>query len=255
MAVGAQQVGQQVGVRGIALGAVAAVARAAGLDRIGVNREDLMAGLDQRVHDQARRTFDGDAHPRPEAGQAAQQLGQAVAVMLDLEALQHTPGGVDDTHRMDAGGPVQPTEDIGIHGQAPWSCGMTARIGRRGGKLIDRRSSVLGLALHPVARCGLPAPCSAAGLMRAIAGKQRWQSPQGHGSRFTPSAVLLIGVNADQRHPPRLLEHGLPTGCFAVVDNAPRGPMRGRCVVHNQAPWTTLRRATSNGCQWQEDAQ
>ena len=36
---------------------------------------------------------------------------------------------------------------------------MTARVGRRGGKLINRRSSLLGLALHLGARRGLPAPC------------------------------------------------------------------------------------------------
>ena len=62
MAVGAQQVGQQVGVAGIALGAVAAVARAAGLDGVGMDREDLMACLDQGIDDQARGPLDGDAH-------------------------------------------------------------------------------------------------------------------------------------------------------------------------------------------------
>ena len=49
-------------------------------------------------------------------------------------------------------------------------------------------------------------------------------------------------------------EHGLPTGCFAVVDNTPSGQTNGRRVVHNQAPWTTLRRGDSMPFQYGEVA-
>ncbi len=196
MTVGAQQVGQQVGVGSVALGAVAAIARAAGLDGVGVDREDLVTGLEQGVDDQARGALDGDTHVCAVARQPAQHLGQAVAIVVDGKALEHVPGGIDGAHRMHGRGPVQAGEDISTHGQTPWSCGMTARVGRRDGELIDRRSSCEGVALHPVARCGLPAPYGAAGLMRAF----ERRAPQAVTARarksLTPSAAPLSGVNA-----------------------------------------------------------
>jgi len=253
--IGAQQVGQQVGVASVALGAVAAVARAAGLDRVGVDREDLVAGLDQGIDDQARRALDGDAHARAKARQAAHQLGQALAVMCDLDAITHGARGVDDAHRVRMNGPVQAGEDIGTstHGQTPQNCGMTARVGRRGGKLINWRSSWVGVALHPVARRGLPAPRGLLVSYGPSEGKQKWQSPQRHGSRFTPSVILLGGVNAAQTKR-KLAEHGLPTGCFAVVDNTLHGLMEGQRVVHNQARWTTLHRGDLMPLQYREVA-
>jgi hypothetical protein len=155
-------------------------------------------------------------------------------------SMTHTAWGVH--------GPVQAGKhvagSIGTHGQTPGGCGTTARVGRRGGKLINWRSSWVGLALHPVARRGLPAPCGLLVSLGPSKGKHHRQSPQGHGSRSIPSVVLLDGVNAVQTSRSGA-EHGLPTGCFAVVDNTLRGLMEGQRVVHNQAPWTTLHRSTS----------
>ena len=234
VAVGAQQVGQQVGVRGIALGAMAAVARTAGLDGVGMDREDLVTSLDQRVDDQARGPLDGDAHAGTPARQAAHQLGQALPVVRNIEAIEHRAGRVDDAHGMGLSGPVQPDKDIVAHGQTPCSCGMTARVGRRGGKLMNRRSSLLGLALHLGARRGLPAPCGLRVSHGPCEGKRSWQSPQGHGSRSIPSVAVSSSVKwvdcDDQR-----VEHGLPTAAFGrFVASADRPP-----------PWTTLRRSAS----------
>ena len=110
---------------------------------------------------------------------------------------------------------------------------MTARVGRRGGKLINRRSSWVGLALHPGARRGLPAPCGLRVSFGPSKGERTGQSPQGHGSRSIPSVVLLGGVNAAHTQS-RRVEHGLPTAAVGrFVASADRPP-----------PWTTLHRST-----------
>jgi len=130
---------------------------------------------------------------------------------------------------------------------------MTARVGRRGGTLINRRSSWVGLALHPVARRGLPAPRVLLVSCGPSQGKQKWQSLRGHGSRFTPSVILLGGVNVEQTKRGSA-EHGLLTGRFAVVDNTLHGLIKGQRVVHNPARWTTLHRGDSVGLQYREVA-
>ena len=191
-----------------------------------------MAGLHQCVDDQARRPLDGDAHTRAEAGQAPHQLGQTLAVVSDLEALTHGASGVDDAHRVRLHGPVQAGEEFAAHRQTPGGCGMTAGVGRRGGKLINWRSSGSGVALHPVARRGLPAPRGLLVSWGPSTGKQRGQSPRGHGSRSIPSIVLLSRVKTAHCELSRA-EHGLPTAAVGrFVASAARPP-----------PWTTLHRA------------
>ena len=198
MSIGAQQIGKQISIRGVALGAVTAVTRTAGLDGIGMDRKDLMSGLDQRIDDQARGTLDGDAQVRAVAGKAVCQRSQAIVVVADLEAFQDLAGGVDDAHRMRLRGPVQSAKDLSTHRQTPWSCGMTARVGRPGGELIDWRSGGEGLALHPVARHGLPAPHGLQVSYGPSRGQRRRQSPWGHGSQFLPSVHLLVDVNKQE---------------------------------------------------------
>jgi hypothetical protein len=127
---------------------------------------------------------------------------------------------------MRSAGPVQPGEDL-THGQTPASCGMTRRAGSPRGILTDRRSSLLGVkvgvAQHPVARLGLPAPCTLRVSCGPSGGQCRWQSLQGHGSRFERSSCAR-----------RRVKHGLPTAAVGrFVASADRPP-----------PWTTLRCAT-----------
>ena len=242
VAVGAQQVGEQVGVGGVALGAVAAVARASGLDGVGVDGHDGEACFDQRIDDESGGPFDRNRRALPVA-QATLQLGQTGGIVGDVEALAHAALAVDHAHRVGAAGPVQPGEEC-AHGQTPASCGMTCRAGSPRGSLTDWRSWLRTLALHPVARLGLPAPRGLRVSHGPSSGQRTGQSPRGHGSRNTPSARQSRRVKIAARRG-RSAGHGLPTGCFAVVDNAPRGVRGASRVVHNHARWTTLRRDLS----------
>ena len=81
MAVGAEDVGEDVGVAGIALGEGGTVARTCGLEGVGVNRYDGEAGFDERVDEEARGALDGDGQLRrlAEALESADQIGEALA--------------------------------------------------------------------------------------------------------------------------------------------------------------------------------
>ena len=201
MAVGAQQIGQQVGIAGVTLAAVAAVARAGGFDDVGVDRDDGEAALEQRIDDQAGRALDrhgGDAQGR----QSVAQFGQTGGIVVDFELPAHVAVLVDDAQRVGLAGPVQPSKGSG-HGQTPASCGMTCRAGSPSGSLTDRRSWRLTLALHPVARLGLPAPRGLRVSRGPSSGQPTRQSPRGRGSRSeTP---------VSRRHRVRALSATAPT--------------------------------------------
>ena len=111
---------------------------------------------------------------------------------------------------------------------------MTVRVGRRGGELMNRRSSLHGLALHLGARRGLPAPCGLRVSQGPCAGKRSRQSPQGHGSRSIPSVALSSSVkwvHGDEQR----VGHGLSTAALGrFVASADRPP-----------PWTTLHRSAA----------
>lgn len=118
--------------------AVAAVARPAGLDRVGMDREDVMPGLDECVDDQARRPLDGDAHACAETAQPAHQFGQASALVGDLETIEHAASSVDRAHSVCMHGPVRAGEYLGAAlathrssaGSAPqiWATGRHGRV-------------------------------------------------------------------------------------------------------------------------------
>ena len=226
VAVGAQQIGEYVGIGRVALAAVASVTRTARLDGIGVDRNHLEAGLDHRIDQEARGSLDGYRR-RAQAPKAPLQLGQAACIVGDLHALDDGAVNVDDAHRVRSAGPVQPGK-VTAHRQAPASCGMTRRAGSPRGSLTDRRSWLLlnnTAALHPVARLGLPAPRGLRVSCGPSSGQRTRQSPRGHGSRCEPSARLS---NSSSRR----VHHGLPTAPIArFVASADRSP-----------PWTTLRR-------------
>ena len=79
MAIGAEQVGEEIAVAVIALGRGRRVAGARGLHHVRVDRHDLDTGLHQGVDDHARGAFDGDLHGlrRAELAEPTDQLGQA----------------------------------------------------------------------------------------------------------------------------------------------------------------------------------
>ncbi len=60
MAIGPEEVGEEVGVAGIALAPGGGVARSAGFDDVGVDGDDGEAGLEERVDDEARGALEGD---------------------------------------------------------------------------------------------------------------------------------------------------------------------------------------------------
>src|SRR6266568_3065465 len=170
---------------------------------------------------------------------AAAQLSEASGIVGDLEVFANGALLVDDAYRVSLAGPIQPGEES-AHGQSPASCGMTLRAGSPRGTLTDRRSWLSTLALHPVARLGLPAPRGLRVSCGPSSGQRHWQSPREHGSRITPSAPNLRRVKAAAHHNPAI-EHGLPTGCFAAVGNSPPGQGGAGRVAHSQARWITLR--------------
>ena len=76
VAIGPEQIAEQVGVAGVALAASGRVAGAAGLHGIGVDRDDREAGVQEGIDDEAGGALEGDGQPRrgarsgPAAGRA-----------------------------------------------------------------------------------------------------------------------------------------------------------------------------------------
>lgn len=171
VAIGAQQVRQHEGIAriaGIALGVAGAIARPAGLDRIGGGWRRPGGPPRARCRPAVPRAARWPPAARRQRRRVRAATRQSLAVVLDVQALEHVALGVDDTHGMAAVGPVHTDEDAMIHRQPPRLWGKTVRVGSRGGKLIDWRSGWSSVALHPVARCGSSGTSGAAGLMRAV---------------------------------------------------------------------------------------
>ncbi len=197
VAIGSQQVRQHERIARIALGVAGAVARPAGLHRIGVDGKHLVARFEQDIHYNSRGPLDGHRQRCAQGGQRVQQLGQSLAIMADGQTLEHAALSVDDAYGVGAVSPVQPDKDRTTHGQPPAVWVKTVRVGRRGGKLIDWRSGWLSVALHPVARCGLPAPRVLQVSCGLSSSKPLRQSPRGHGSRTATSALGQSSVKQE----------------------------------------------------------
>src|SRR5437660_6211451 len=85
MAVRAEQIGEDERIAGVTLAAGGGVARATGLEGVGVDRHHLEPGLEEGVDEHARGPFEGDAdEPAPaKATQVAEELGEALGGMWD----------------------------------------------------------------------------------------------------------------------------------------------------------------------------
>jgi hypothetical protein len=183
MAVGAQDVGEEVGVAGVGLPPGGAVARAAGLHGVGVDGHDGMAGGDERLDDEARGPLDGDGQRlrRAEALQHRDQVGETGGVVADVVAQDDRSPVVDDADGMAGGAPVEAGEERGgAKGhRRDLQVGVTlARVGRSCGSLIGRRSGWQALAQHPVVRRVLPAPAARRVSRRPSQGERRRPSRQ-----------------------------------------------------------------------------
>ena len=150
VAIGAQQVREQIGIAAIALAGVGAVARARRSDDVGVDRNDGMPGLDERVDEQARGPLDRDRQlgGRSVSSEPAAQLGKTLGVVRDLEAIDDGSLLVDHAHGVRLAGPIDPDESA--HGRSPLLRVTTRGAGRSCRSLIGRRSHWTS-ALHPVA--------------------------------------------------------------------------------------------------------
>jgi hypothetical protein len=87
-------------------------ARPAGLDRVGVDRHDRVAGLHQRIDDHTRRTLDGDGKVggRRQTVELLTQFGQPGGIMTDFKAEHHGAGLIDNADGMAGASPIQPAE-------------------------------------------------------------------------------------------------------------------------------------------------
>jgi hypothetical protein len=198
VAVGAQDVGEHEGVAGIALAAGGAVAWPAGPDDVGVDRHDRMAGLEQGVDDQPARALDGDGNGagRCQLGQPLAQVCQTGGIVRDPQAEHDGSGAVDDADGMAGAAPIQSPEIR--HGQVLRGCATLPSVGRNCGSLIDWRSGLLSLALHPVARRALPAPAMRRVSRGPFAGKRPWPSWRvlGRGRAFHPACGVKSSTSA-----------------------------------------------------------
>ena len=114
MAVGAEQIGEDEGVARITLAARRRVAGPTGLERVGMDGDDRVAGVHEDIDDEARGAFDGDgeAGGRAEARQLAEQLRQAVGRVLYAALPAHLARRVEDGHGVLLARPVEADGEI-----------------------------------------------------------------------------------------------------------------------------------------------
>jgi hypothetical protein len=176
--IGAEHVGQDEGIPWIGLGARRRVARAGGLQRVGVNRDDAEAGVDERIHEQPRRPLEGDAdlRRRREALEPSDKFGEAGGRVGDGGLPPDAAGAIDHARRVGFTRPID--TNVERHCVPPWD-GETLRGERSCRSLTDRRSGLAWhVALHPVAGLGLSSfhPRERVSYWPSR-GERRWLSP------------------------------------------------------------------------------
>jgi len=146
VAVGAQDVGEDVGIAGIALAEGGAVAGPGGLEGVGVDGDDDEACLDQRIDEQAGGPLDGDGEIAglTEALQATPQLRQSLGCVSDGERGPLGTGFVQDADVVLVAGPVDSGEVAwgSFHAAPPGNGKIRSGVGRSHRSLIDRRSGL-----------------------------------------------------------------------------------------------------------------
>jgi hypothetical protein len=108
-----------LGVASVVLGTGEHLAVPPRLDRLRLDRDDRVAGLQQRVNQPPVRALDPDrdAVGVTQPGQPASQVGEPGGGVLDGEPDSDPSGGVQHAHRMRLGGPVHPDVVGGMVGQ------------------------------------------------------------------------------------------------------------------------------------------
>ncbi|MGD8485784.1 MAG: hypothetical protein PVH07_04010 [Chloroflexota bacterium] len=105
MAVGAQHIGEEVGVGVVVLVAAEAIAGAQGLDVAAGDDHDGQPGREQRADDRAVGPLDGDPADPP-GGESSDEPAQAGGGVLDLRALDDRTALIDDADDVAPTGPV-----------------------------------------------------------------------------------------------------------------------------------------------------
>jgi len=147
VAVGAEEVGEDVRVAGVALAERGAVAGTCGLERVGVDGHHREARLDERVDQQAGRSFDGDGQALAiaEAPQLAEEIGQSLRGVRDDELCLDGASRVQDADVVFDAGPVDADEVTwrSFHAVPPKAEGfLRSGVGRTCRRLTDRRSGL-----------------------------------------------------------------------------------------------------------------
>ena len=195
MAVGTQDIGQNIGVAWVALGGDGAIARPAGLYDIGMDRRDKEPGIDETIDDEAAGALDGDRclgrwPPSPQPGD---KIGKPIKIMRYQEAFEDFTGAIEHADGVARSAPVE-TDEYG-HVGSPASRSMIPSAGSPYGKLINRRSrqilAELPVAHLPVARYRLPATATPQVSCGPSRGKQLWRSSRRRGTDATPALKLI----------------------------------------------------------------
>ena len=195
MAVGAQHVGQDVGIARIAFGGNGAIARPASLDDIRVDWSNNEAGLDEAVDQKAARALDGDRSLAglAAAAQSSDKLGKPVVIMGYSKAIKDFAGAVEHADGMARSAPVEADENG--HVGSPASRSMIPSAGSAYGVLINWRSGPIlpdkPVAHLPVARLWLPATATPQVSCGPSRGKRPWPSLRWRGT-VALSAIKLI---------------------------------------------------------------
>ena len=195
MAVGTQDIGQDIGIAWVALGGDGAIARPASLYDIGMDWRDKEPGIDETIDDEAARALDGDRclrrrSPSPKPGD---KIGKPIKIMRYQEAFEDFTGAIEHADGVARSAPVE-TDEYG-HIGSPASRSMIPSAGSPYGKLINRRSgqilAELPVAHLPVARYRLPATATPQVSCGPSRGKQLWRSSRRRGTDATPALKLI----------------------------------------------------------------
>jgi hypothetical protein len=194
VAIGPEQVSEEVGVAGIALAPRGRVAGPARLDDVGVDGDDGEAGAEEGVDDEARGTLEGDrqAGGGAEAPQVLHESREPGRGVGHRAAPADRAGLVDHTDRVRGGRPVQ-ADEVG-HCAPLWDC-ETLRRERSRRSLTDWRSGLqVPVALHPVAGWGLSGFDSGERVSCwPSCGEPTWLSPN-------PETVTAVSIRSEPPH-------------------------------------------------------
>jgi hypothetical protein len=122
VAIGPEQVGEEVGIAGVILAAGGGGARSGGFHDIRVDWDDSEARLQESVDHEARRALEGDGQGggSPDAAQALDELGQPGRGVGHHPAPADRARLVEHTDGMHGGRPIQ-ADGVG-HCAPPWDC-------------------------------------------------------------------------------------------------------------------------------------